>query len=130
MRRALSTVALFAGILIGGALCGAGMQRWIGGLGRQHVQLEQCILASRHAHPNEGARSTLTRLEADIPNCMNAAGYEEALGNENCGAAMWQGDVFCYMPKSFLGKLVYRLETSAQKKRTGREVNTQPEREG
>jgi len=130
MHRTLSSVALLAGFLIAGALCGAGIQRWIGGLGRQHAQLEQCILASRHAHPNEAARSTLTRLEAEVPNCMDAAGYEKAFGNENCGPAMWQGDVFCYVPKSFLGKLVYRIETSAQKKRTGDEGKIQPLREG
>jgi hypothetical protein len=106
------------------------LQRWIGGLGRQHAQLEQCILASRQAHPNETARSTLTHLEADVPNCMDAAGYEKALGNENCGAARWQGDVFCYMPKSFLGKLVYRLETSVQRKRAADQDRTQLLREG
>jgi hypothetical protein len=131
MHRSASSVALLAGLLIAGAICGAGLQRWMGGgLGRQHAQLEQCILASRHAHPNEAARSTLTRLEAEVPNCMVAAGYETALGNENCGSHMWQGDVFCYLPKSFLGKLVYRIEASAQKKRTGDEGKTQPLREG
>ena len=61
---------------------------------------------------------------------MEAAGYEQALGNENCGPVMWQGDVFCYLPKSYLGRLVYRIETSAQKKRTGDEGKTQLLREG
>jgi hypothetical protein len=130
MRRTLPSVALLAGLSIAGALCGAGMHRWVGGLGRQHAQLEQCVLASRRMHPNEAARSTLTRLEADVPNCMDAAGYEKELGNENCGAATWQGDVFCYMPRSFLGQLVYRLETSTQRKRTGADGKTQSLREG
>jgi hypothetical protein len=130
MRRTLPSVALLAGLLIAGALCGAGIYRWVGGLGRQHAQLEQCILASRHAHPNEAAQSTLTRLEAEVPNCMEAAGYQRAIGDENCGTTIWQGDVFCYMPKSSLGKLVYRIETSAQKKRSGREGKTQPVGEG
>jgi hypothetical protein len=130
MRRSLASVALLVGLLAAGALCGAGIYRWVGGLGRQHAQLEQCVLASRHAHPSEAARSQLTRLEAEVPRCMNAAGYEKALGNENCPPALWQGDVFCYVPKSFLGKLVYRIETSAQKKRTGDEGKTQPVREG
>ena len=129
MHRTLSSVALLAGLLIAGGLCGAGIQWGIGGLGRQHAQLEQCILASRHAHPNEAARSTLTRLEAEVPNCMDAAGYEKALGNENCAPATWQGDVFCYVPKSFLGKLVYRIETSVQKKRSGDEGKTPSPRE-
>jgi hypothetical protein len=130
MHRTLSSVALLAGLLIAGALCGAGIYRWIGGLGRQHAQLEQCILASRRAHPNEPARSTLTRLEAEVPNCMDGAGYEKALGDENCGAAMWQGDVLCYAPKNFLSRLVYRIESSTRQKRTSGEGKTEPSREG
>jgi hypothetical protein len=130
MRRALPSVALLVGLLIAGAFCGAGIHRWIGGLGRQRAQLEQCILASRHAHPNEAAQSALTRLEAEVPICMDAAGYEKLLAKENCGQAMWQGDVFCYAPKSFLGKLVQRVDTSAQKKRSGDVSKTQSLREG
>jgi hypothetical protein len=61
---------------------------------------------------------------------MDAAGYEQALGNENCGPAMWQGDVFCYVPKSFLGKLVYRVEASSQNKRIGIAGKSQAPREG
>jgi hypothetical protein len=128
-RRALVNVAFLGGLLIAGVLCGAGLHR-IGGLGRQHMQLEQCILASRHAHSNEAARSTLTYLEAEVPICMDAAGYEQALGNEHCGPVLWQGDVFCYVPKSFLGKLVYRVQSSAQKKRIGDEGRIQSRREG
>jgi hypothetical protein len=128
-RRALVNVAFLGGLLIAGALCGAGLHR-IGGLGRQHVQLEQCILGSRHSHPNEAARSALTHLEAEVPSCMDAAGYEKALGNENCGPAMWQGDVFCYVPKSFLGKLVHRIEASSQRMRIVDEGKTRSPREG
>jgi hypothetical protein len=130
MRRSLLSVALLAGLLAAGAVCGAGVYHWVGGLGRQHAQLEQCVLASRHAHPSEAARSQLTRLEAEVPGCMDAAGYEKALGNENCPPALWQGDVFCYVPKSFLGRLVQRIETSVQKPRTGGESKTQAVREG
>jgi hypothetical protein len=43
---------------------------------------------------------------------------------------MWQGDVFCYLPKSFLGRLVYRIETSSQKKRIGDEDKSRSLREG
>jgi len=110
MRRTLASVALIAGLFIAGGLCGVGIHRWIGGLGRQHAQLEQCILTSKRSHPNEAARSTLTHLQAEVPICMDAGGYERALGDENCSDAMWQGDVFCYLPKSFLGKLVHRIE--------------------
>jgi len=131
MRPPLSSVALLAGLLIAGGLCGAGIHRWIGGgLGRQQAQLEQCILASKHSHPNEAARTALRHLESEIPICMDAAGYEKALGNENCGPALWQGDVFCYLPNSLLGKLVHRIETSAQKKRAGDENKTRSLGEG
>jgi hypothetical protein len=128
-RRALVNAAFLGGLLIAGVLCGAGLHR-IGGFGRQHAQLEQCVLAVRHAHPNDAARSTLRHLEEEVPICMDAAGYEQALGNENCGPVMWQGDVFCYLPKSYVGRLVYRIETSAQKKRIGDEGKTQSLREG
>ena len=129
MHRTLSSAALLAGLLIAGALCGAGLFRWIGGLGRQHAQLEQCVLASRQAHPHEASQSRLTHLEAEVPSCMDAAGYDK-LDSQDCVPAMWQGDVLCYVPRSFLGKLVYRLETSMQKQRTGAEGKTQPLREG
>jgi len=115
-RRALISVAFLGGLLIAGVLCGAGLQR-IGGLGRQHVQLERCILASRQAHPNEAARSALPHLEAEVPSCMELAGYEKDLADENCGPAMWQGDIFCYVPKSFLGRLVHRIEVSSKRNR-------------
>jgi hypothetical protein len=127
-RRALVNVAFLGGLLIAGVLCGASLHR-IGGLNRQQAQLEQCIIASRHSHLNEAARSTLTQLQVEVPICMDAAGYERALSNEICAPAMWQGDVFCYMPKSFLGKLVYRIETSSQRKRIGDESKTQSLRE-
>jgi hypothetical protein len=129
-RRTLMNVALIAGLFIAGGLCGVGLHRWIGGLGEQHAQLQQCILASRRSHPNEGARSTLAHLEAEVPICMDAAGYEKALGNENCGPAMWQGDVFCYLPRSFLGKLVYRMETSSQRKQSRDDSEPRSLREG
>jgi hypothetical protein len=41
---------------------------------------------------------------------MNGAGYEQALDSKSCGLKLWQGDVFCYAPKSFFGKLVYRIQ--------------------
>jgi len=103
-------VALFAGLFVLGGFCGLGARTWIGGLGVQHAQLERCILASKHAHPNEDARSTLAHLDGEVPACMNAAGYEEALDNQSCAPVSWQGDVFCYSPKSHLGKLIFRLE--------------------
>jgi hypothetical protein len=109
-RKTLFNVVLIAGIFLLGGLCGLGARTWIGGLRVQHAQLERCILASKHAHPSEDARSTLGHLDVEVPECMNAAGYEKALDNQSCAPAFWQGDVFCYLPKSYLGKLIYRLE--------------------
>jgi hypothetical protein len=115
-RPPLFNVALIVGLSILGGLCGLGARTWIGGLRQQHAQLERCILTSKHSHAHEDARSTLTLLDVEVPACMNAAGYEEALDNTSCGPAVWQGDVFCYLPKSYLGKLIYRIETASYRK--------------
>jgi len=116
-RQAFSNVALIAGLFILGGLCGLGARTWLGGLKDQHAQLERCILTSKHSHPNEDARSTLAHLDVEVPACMNVAGYEKALNNKDCGRALWQGDVFCYLPKSSLGKLIYRIESSSERKK-------------
>jgi hypothetical protein len=42
---------------------------------------------------------------------MEAADYVKALDNDNCGLALWQGDLYCYLPKSFVGKLLYKIGT-------------------
>jgi len=116
-RQTFLNVALIAVLLVIGGLCGVGARMWIGGLKQQHAQLERCILESKHFHPHEDARSTLAHLDVEVPTCMNGAGYEKALDNKGCGPALWQGDVFCYLPKSSLGKLIYRIETSSEKKK-------------
>jgi hypothetical protein len=114
-RRIAVNVALICGLFIGGSLCGLGARTLIGGLRKQHAQLEQCALASKQSHATEDARSKLAHLVAEVPPCMDGAGYEKALNNKNCSVAIWQGDVFCYVPKSYLGKLIYRLETSSDR---------------
>jgi uncharacterized protein YjbI with pentapeptide repeats len=123
-RKIRQNVALIAALLVAGGLCGAGARLWIGGLNRQHAQLERCALASRQTHASEDARSRLAHLDADVPACMNGAGYEKALDNADCGPSVWQGNVFCYVPKSVLGKLVYRIETSPDMKRIGSDRTT------
>jgi len=117
-RQTFFNVALIAALFVIGGLCGVGARMWIGGLKQQHAQLERCILESKHSHPNEDARFTLAHLDVEVPACMNGAGYIKALDNKSCGPALWQGDVFCYLPKSSLGKLIYRIETSSERKRT------------
>jgi hypothetical protein len=110
MRRpTLLNSAFIAGLFVVGGLCGAALHTWIGGLGVVHAQLERCILTSKHSHPGEDARASLAHLDVDVPACMDGTGYERALDNRGCGPASWQGDVFCYLPKSHLGKLIYRL---------------------
>ncbi len=117
-RRVAIDVAFIAGLLIAGGLCGIGARLWIGGLKAQHAQLESCILSSRHSHSGEDAGTRLAHLDADVPVCMDAAGYEQAQNNAACSRGYWQGDVFCYLPKSAVGKLIYRIEAaSAAKKR-------------
>ena len=86
--------------------------RKIGGLDQQRAQLNRCVLASRQAHPNERPRDALARLMVEVPACMNVAGYEQVVTNMSCSRTAWQGDVFCYVPKSYLGKLIYRLDAA------------------
>ena len=74
--------------------------------------LNRCVLASRQAHPNERPRDALARLMVEVPACMNVAGYEQVVTNMSCSRTAWQGDVFCYVPKSYLGKLIYRLDAA------------------
>jgi hypothetical protein len=111
VKRALLTVALIAGLFVGGGLCGLAARK-IGGLDQQRAQLNRCVLASRQAHPNERPRDALAGLMAEVPACMNAAGYEQVVNNMSCGQEAWQGDVFCYVPKSYLGKLIYRIDAA------------------
>jgi hypothetical protein len=111
--------ALIAGLFAAGGLCGVGARLWMGGLKAQHAQLERCLLASKHSSLDKDAQSTLARLEVEVPACMNGAGYEKALDNESCEPAMWQGDVFCYLPKSSLGRLIYRMDAHWDGKRMG-----------
>jgi hypothetical protein len=124
-RQSLFNAALIAGLFILGGLCGLGARMWIGGLSVQHARLERCILASKQAHSREDARSTLTHLDVEVPACMNGAGYEKALNNKSCASAFWQGDVFCYLPKSYLGRLVYRIDAASDRNKV--EGNTRAE---
>jgi hypothetical protein len=111
MRRHLSKLALLAGLAVIGGLFGIGTRIWIGGLNGQHPQLEKCIRASQLSLPNEDTSSTMAHLVAQVPECMEEAGYEKALDNTNCGPVLWQGNVYCYLPKSFVGKLIYKIVT-------------------
>lgn len=112
-RRNLFTIAVVAGFVIAGALFGIGARILIGGLGEQRGQLHRCIVTSHQAHPNEDARSTTVHLQAEVPECMAAAGYEKALDNNPCSLAVWQGDVYCYVPKSLAGKLLFKIRILA-----------------
>ncbi len=124
-RQVFFNVAFIAGLFILGGLCGLGARRWLGGLKDQHAQLERCILTSKHSHPNEDARSTLAHLDVEVPACMNRAGYEKALDSKSCSPAFWQGDVFCYLPKSYLGKLIYRIEAASDRNKAEDESKTE-----
>jgi hypothetical protein len=120
-RRLLLDGAVIIALLIAGGLCGAAARLWIGGLNAQHVQLERCIRTSRQSHSSEKGQSVLTHLDADVPACMSAAGYEAALDDQRCSPAFWQGDVFCYAPKSSFRKLIYRFEAASAEKRINEE---------
>jgi len=123
-RRTIFNVALIAGLFVLGGLCGLGARTWLGGLGAQHARLERCILGSKGSHAGEDARSTLAHLDVEVPACMNAAGYEKALDDQSCTPASWQGDVFCYVPKSYLGRVIYRIEAASYRRKIVAESNS------
>ncbi len=124
-RRAFFNIALIAGLFILGGLCGLGVRTWFGGLSAQRAQLQRCILASKQSHASEDARSTLARLDVEVPACMNSAGYVKALDNKSCAPAFWQGDVFCYLPKGRLGKLIYRIDAASDRNKVERRSNSE-----
>jgi len=109
MRRYLFRAALVAGLFMAGGLLGIGAR--ICGLSGQAAELHRCVLASQQSHPSEDSRAKLAHLDVDVPECMAGAGYEKALNNNNCSLAVWQGDVYCYLPRSLVGKLIYKIQT-------------------
>ena len=92
-------------------LVGIAARWWVAGLNGQRAQLHQCVVASQRAHQNENAASKVAHLKAEVPDCMEAAGYAKALANSDCGRALWQGDVYCYVPKSRVGRFLFKIET-------------------
>jgi hypothetical protein len=110
-RRIALTVAVVIGGIAAGGLVGTGARWWIGGLNGQRDQLHQCVLTSRQAHPTEGAAAVMADLRDEVPGCMNKAGYETALDNKQCVRDLWQGDVYCYLPNSRIGRMLYKLMT-------------------
>jgi hypothetical protein len=107
--RHLFAIAVIIGFAAAGGLVGIAARWWVGGLNGQRAQLHECVLASERAHPNEKAASRLGHLEAEVPDCMQAAGYAKALDNSNCGQALWQGNVYCYTPKGGVGRLLFKI---------------------
>jgi hypothetical protein len=110
--RSLSKVGMIVGCIIAGLLAGTLARWWIGGIKGQRTQLHQCVVASQDAHPGENAGAMLARFQAEVPDCMDSAGYAKALGNSNCGRTLWQGDVYCYEPKNRFGRLLFKIETA------------------
>jgi hypothetical protein len=99
------------GCVVAGGAVGIGARWWVNGLNGQRAQLHQCVLSSQQAHPNENAGSMLAQLQAEVPDCMDLAGYATALDNKDCGHELWQGNVYCYAPKSQVGRLLFKIET-------------------
>jgi uncharacterized NAD(P)/FAD-binding protein YdhS len=109
LRRYLTGIAIIAGCIVAGGLAGTGARWWVAGLNGQRAQLHECVVATQHAHPNEDAGKTLADLEAEVPDCMKAAGYAEALQNKDCSPQLWQGNVYCYMPESRIGRWLFKI---------------------
>jgi hypothetical protein len=111
LRRHLLKVAVIVGCVIAGGAVAVGARWRVNSLNGQRAQLHQCVLSSQQAHPNEKAVSMLAHLEAEVPDCMDLAGYAAALDNKDCGRELWQGNVYCYVPKSRVGRWLFKIET-------------------
>jgi hypothetical protein len=109
LRRNLLKVGVIAGCVVAGLLAGTLARWWVGGLNGQRAQLHECVVAAQRTHPSEDAGKMLGSLQAEVPDCMDTAGYAKALDNSNCGRALWQGDVYCYEPKSRFGRLLFKI---------------------
>jgi hypothetical protein len=109
--RLLTGAALVCGFIAAGGLAGFGARWWIGGVNGQRAQLHECVVASQRAHPNEAAGKMLPYLQVEVPACMEAAGYATALDDRDCDRTLWQGNVYCYSPKSWSGALLFRIVT-------------------
>jgi hypothetical protein len=109
--RNLPTVLVIVGCVIAGGAVGLAARWWVNGLNGQRAQLHQCVLASQRSHPNENAESMLAHLNANVPDCMDPVGYAAALDNKDCGRELWQGNVYCYVPKNYVGSMLYKIET-------------------
>ena len=102
---------MIVGCIVAGLVAGSLARWWMGGLKGQRAQLHQCVIASQAAHPGENPGAMLTHFQAEVPDCMDSAGYAKALDNSNCGRTLWQGDVYCYEPKTRFGRLLFKLAT-------------------
>jgi hypothetical protein len=111
LRRNLSKVLVIVGCVIAGGAVGIAARWWVNGLNGQRAQLHQCVITSQQTHPNENAGAMLAHLKADVPDCMESAGYVTALDNKDCSHDLWQGNVYCYVPKSQVGRLLFKIET-------------------
>jgi hypothetical protein len=112
LRQHLTKIVFIVGCTVAGALIGGGTRWWSGGLNGQKGQLHECVLAAQQAHSNEAAGPMLAHLKTEVPDCMDQAGYAQALDSENCDRALWQGNVYCYAPKSRIGRLLFRVAAS------------------
>jgi hypothetical protein len=111
-RRYLFAVAVIVGCIVVGGVAGTAVRWWVAGLNGQRAHLHECVVTSQQMHPNENAASMLAHFQAEVPSCMATAGYIQALDNKNCSPQLWQGDVYCYEPKSAVGKLLFKIAVS------------------
>jgi hypothetical protein len=82
---------------------------WASGLNGQSAQLHDCVVATQRAHPGEEAAKMLGHLRAEVPACMETAGYVTTLDNPSCDRALWQGSVYCYAPRSRMNRWLFEI---------------------
>jgi len=102
MRRPWGLIAIVLMLPLGGCFA------------EQEQQLASCKLEAMRLYPNENPAAFPSGKIGDyIDTCMGAHGYKFSLGPSSCkphGYA-FEIDPHCYVPTSWVGWLIYRLET-------------------
>jgi hypothetical protein len=79
----------------------------------QKQQLAACKLEAIKLYPNEQQQYS-AKVGDFLKACMGAHGYEYDAFQKMCGSSVGiptPVDLYCYVPTSWVGWLVYRLET-------------------
>jgi hypothetical protein len=81
----------------------------------QKQQVASCELEAMHLYPGKQSVDDLLNIHDYIRTCMQAHGYEFSPSQSACeSSATMVDDPSCYAPMSWVGQLLYRLETGSK----------------